>query len=80
MTGEFRAGHGRQRSRIGRRDQADATTARECGLPVEGPSQAVTAEGGSVHERNERIASLLPPMESSSEMGLKRPEQMPRRL
>ena len=26
MTGEFRAGHGRLRSRTGRRDQADATT------------------------------------------------------
>jgi len=26
MTGEFRAGHGRQRSHIGREDQADATT------------------------------------------------------
>ena len=26
MTGEFRAGHGRQRSRTGREDQADATT------------------------------------------------------
>jgi len=26
MTGEFRAGHGRQRSRTGREDQADATS------------------------------------------------------
>jgi len=41
MTGEDRAGHGRLRARAGREDQADATTARECGLPVERVINAV---------------------------------------
>jgi len=62
MTGEFRAGHGRLRSRTGREDQADATTGRECGVPVgvhsygyhhEQPSSRKKGGGGVLDEKRE---------------------------